>query len=318
MGSVRRIFIQSNGKPVGPSSPEEVKSLISAGWLSPSDLGQYEGETEWRPLSSIPELSDSPQPTTSPVQTPPPSQWRIDFGSIARSFFRIVMLLAVVAGLAYGAFFLVTKYWPKTDTTKLPAPKAEANNESKASVVTTVPTETDAKTPTPTSSAPTAILVPVRPSTNIPPWEAVSPGSPKPTNMAAVETNTTSAPTPAGNDLKAAASLMRRTVQTSVDPKTTPFGSYDVAAIKLVQKRWFELIDQIKQPQGKSATIIIAFKLDHSGTVSDVKVVESNGDEMQVYLCKQAILDTRFASWPPALEKTSTGTSRDLQFTFRY
>lgn len=322
MPSVRRIFIQSNGKPVGPSSPEEVKSLISAGWLSSSDLGQYEGETEWRPLSSMPELSDAPPASPPPpVQPPPPPKSRIDLGRIARACFRIAVLLVVALGAVYGAFYLVKNYWPKNDTGQRPVPQAESTGVSKATPETGTSTQTIAEASSPihaTTSAPTAILVPTRPATNIPPWEAVSPGSPKPTNTPAVETKAAPTPTPAGSDLKAVASLARRTVQSSVDPKTTPFGSYDVAAIKTVQKRWFELIDQSKHPQGKAATVVIAFKLDHSGAVSDLKVVESNGDEMQVYLCKQAVLDTRFAPWPPALEKTSTGASRDLQFTFRY
>ena len=57
------IHIARNGKQSGPFSVEEVRRQLATGHLFPSDLAWTPGSTDWKPLSSFPEVATlQPQP----------------------------------------------------------------------------------------------------------------------------------------------------------------------------------------------------------------------------------------------------------------
>jgi hypothetical protein len=72
-----QISIQIDDKLHGPYTVDDVKLLLARRILLPANLAQIEGESEWRPLASIPELSQSqPLPPAASVpmgqELPPP------------------------------------------------------------------------------------------------------------------------------------------------------------------------------------------------------------------------------------------------------
>lgn len=64
--------IRHDGHDLGPYSEAEVRSRLQAGSVSLSDLAQLAGETEWRPLSTIPPFVP---PTPPPPPLPGPAGW---------------------------------------------------------------------------------------------------------------------------------------------------------------------------------------------------------------------------------------------------
>ncbi len=56
-------LVTREGQNYGPYSIEELKIYLQSGRLAPEDLAWHEGDTEWRPLSNLPELAHATAPT---------------------------------------------------------------------------------------------------------------------------------------------------------------------------------------------------------------------------------------------------------------
>jgi GYF domain 2 len=80
-------IIGGDQKEYGPSTDEELRQWIDEGRLNGQSLARLEGESDWRPLSTLPEFSDAlkaqaarfaPPPSTPPPlkpQTPPDAEF---------------------------------------------------------------------------------------------------------------------------------------------------------------------------------------------------------------------------------------------------
>ena len=112
----------------------------------------------------------------------------------------------------------------------------------------------------------------------------------------------------------------RRTrARTSVDfdARASPFGSYDAKMIETIQKRWFELTPQI-QMRGRGE-VVVEFKLNPEGGVSDVQVQPTRLLGIAVEICKQAILESApFDPWPADMRRVLGEKSREVTFRFNY
>ena len=67
-----QIHIARDGKSMGPFSLEEVNRQVAAGTLTLSDQAWYEGAAGWAPLSTVPGVTDSPQPASNTPGSAPP------------------------------------------------------------------------------------------------------------------------------------------------------------------------------------------------------------------------------------------------------
>jgi len=73
-------LIHHDGREIGPYSESEVRTRLTSGAISFSDLAWHEGASAWAPLSSFAQFTRSSRPTPPPLpspagsSTPPPPQ----------------------------------------------------------------------------------------------------------------------------------------------------------------------------------------------------------------------------------------------------
>jgi len=315
---LKKIFIQSDGKPVGPSSVEEVRSLISAGWLAMSNPAQYEGDEKWQPLSSMPEFSDS-APASPERLSPPPAvpepvpapRKPLELARYLRGAFRVLLLLALLGLVALGGIYVaryggdILKRAGSIRTSNLSVGTNNANTEPATNAATSAPAAN--ADPVPAQGARVVQLTAAPTNTTPAPWERASQASNAATT--AVLTRPTTNPSPPV--------VEHRSVVSNIDPKSTPFGAYDVQVIQAVQKRWFALVDRNPVLRLRTGRVVVSFQLFRDGSVANVKVIESSGDGVEEYLCQQAVNDSKpFPNWPASTAVNND--SRELRFTFQY
>jgi TonB family protein len=310
---LKKILIQSDGKAVGPSSIAEIRSLLTAGWLMKSNMAQYEGDDNWQPLSAMPEFSDEapaspaePSSQSELLKTPPESRAPRDFAPILRVAFRVLLLLILVGLVAWGVFYLMRhgRDIIKSAEALLPVPKSEVTNTAPATKIAsskaTVPVPVTNAVPTPAQKVRVVQLAVAPTNTALAPWERATQGA----SNASVS-----------NALSTAVS--HRSIVSSLDPKSTPFGTYDVLVINAVQKRWFTLVDQNPGLRQRSGRVVVSFQLFRNGSVANVKVLESSGNDLEEYLCQQAVNDSKpFPAWPANVAVNND--FREVHFTFQY
>jgi GYF domain 2 len=95
------VLVRKNNQERGPYTEAELRERLKSGALSPGDLGQIEGESEWKPLSEI--LLASVLATDKPTATPSPGrdfianyQWLRDPKVIGGA---VVLLLLIFGGI---------------------------------------------------------------------------------------------------------------------------------------------------------------------------------------------------------------------------
>lgn len=321
---MKKIFIQSEGKALGPSSVEEVRSLITAGWLAKTNLAQYEGEDKWQPLSSMPEFNESgpaspvePSPQPEPPAPAAAPRAPLNIEPLLRTATRALILLILLGLVAFAGLYVArhaNEIFKPADANEIRR-KAATNTPPAANTANTP--STAATTANPVRQIPVVQLAPAPTNTAPASWERTSQPEVATQSSVAIVTAVTAVTAVTGASNAAPAATMRRCVSSRVDPKSTPFGDYDVAVIKTVQKKWFTLMDENAWLKQRTGRVVIGFQLLQNGSVSNVKVVQSSGDGIQDYLCQQAINDAKpFPRWPA----TAIGEkdSRDMQFTFQY
>lgn len=107
-------------------------------------------------------------------------------------------------------------------------------------------------------------------------------------------------------------------LEDSFSVAATPFGAYDQALIDAVQDRWYALIGQTYDGRGHGK-VVISFRLNDDGTITNAKVIESNVDEILSIYCQKAITDpSPFDKWTREMQLKWPRTYRDLKFTFYY
>ncbi|HOW66924.1 MAG TPA: GYF domain-containing protein [Candidatus Paceibacterota bacterium] len=333
-----KLYIQIRGKAQGPCPVEEVRSLLANGWLSPSDLGQYEGESQWQPLSSIPELKLEPeseaQPPSEPVPEPvleevPPKASRPRRPAVRipwKSVLKGIVLLALIGGLGYGAVVVLQRFKsnPPQILTRIRdsmkrQEKPVAADQTKTNVSVEAISSSIQAPAVATSPTPAATPVPadVAPITN--PAQAVALIDAGVIHESRPVLDTSASSSSPGT-LSAKVDSRRRTIAAAdLDPKMTPFGQYDVAMIQSIQKRWLEILNEQNVAQGRSGRVIIEFKLSLQGRASDLRIAETTAEEILAYLCEKAIRESEpFSPWPPDLRKLVKDDYRLMRFTFHY
>jgi hypothetical protein len=107
------------------------------------------------------------------------------------------------------------------------------------------------------------------------------------------------------------------------DAKGTTFGLYDAAFIRAVRQRWYDLLDNINFSFDRHGRVVLQFRLNYDGTISDMKVVEDTVDGsldgIMGVLCQRAVRDPApFEKWPREMRLEINRDYREIQFSFYY
>jgi hypothetical protein len=63
-------LIHHNGREIGPYSESEVRSRLNSGAINSSDLAWHEGASDWAPLFSFAQFTNTPRKTPPPLPSP--------------------------------------------------------------------------------------------------------------------------------------------------------------------------------------------------------------------------------------------------------
>ena len=126
-----------------------------------------------------------------------------------------------------------------------------------------------------------------------------------------------------GQKLKEDGGVAKRRGTASFDVVGSQFGEYDARFIAAVEQRWYDLLDSHQFTQESGGKVVVEFRLDHKGGITNLRVVQTDVGQLLTYLCQSAILDPApYEAWPQDMRRKiameSGGDYRDVQFTFYY
>jgi hypothetical protein len=122
-----------------------------------------------------------------------------------------------------------------------------------------------------------------------------------------------------GEKMKQAGGARRNSLQSNLDVRSSPFGSYDAAFIAAVQARWYSLLEEREFVGNQSGKVALEFRLNKDGRITNLRVGETEVTEMLSWLCERAVLDPApYAPFPPDLRALLKNDYREIRFTFIY
>ena len=111
--------------------------------------------------------------------------------------------------------------------------------------------------------------------------------------------------------------VKRQLTAPSFDVKGTPFGAYDAAFVSAVTYRWYSLMADPKLTVNHPGKVILEFRLNYDGRISDMKMITNEVGDLLGYLCQRAITDPApYERWPSDMRKIIGSDSREITFTF--
>ena len=122
-----------------------------------------------------------------------------------------------------------------------------------------------------------------------------------------------------GQKMKQDGGVKRQQIVPSFDTKATPFGAYDAALIEAIQSRWYDLLDQISYNNYRTGRVVLQFRLNYDGRITDLRIAETTVGDTLALLCQKAILDPApYEKWPQEMRQMADKDYRDISFTFYY
>lgn len=113
--------------------------------------------------------------------------------------------------------------------------------------------------------------------------------------------------------------VRERNIASTLDAIGSPFGTYDAAIVAAIQNRWYDLLEQRAYASDRTWKVVLEFRLNYDGRVTDMKVVENTVDEILSLLCQKAILDPApFGRWPSDMRRMVGADYREVRFGFYY
>jgi hypothetical protein len=106
--------------------------------------------------------------------------------------------------------------------------------------------------------------------------------------------------------------------------KSSPFAAYDEPIANLIEKNWYQILDNDHSgAAAKRGLVVATFELHSDGTITDIKVTKSTVGEEYVSACEKAIsMSFPYKPWPEEMrkkiQKDSGSDLRDISFTFKY
>jgi len=123
----------------------------------------------------------------------------------------------------------------------------------------------------------------------------------------------------AGQKTRQDGGVRQRNITSSLDAIGSPFGVYDAAIVAAIQNRWYDLLEERSYASDRTGKVVLEFRLNYDGRITDLKVVEHSVDEILSLLCQKAILDpSPYGRWPSDMRKMVGADYREVRFTFYY
>ena len=105
----------------------------------------------------------------------------------------------------------------------------------------------------------------------------------------------------------------------ALDVQASPFGDYDSRLIYAVQRAWDSLLESRHFAGEQTGKVMIRFRLNSDGTISQVTETESTVDSVLSLLCRMAIEHPApYDPWPNDMRHKIGESYRELTFTFLY
>ncbi len=122
-----------------------------------------------------------------------------------------------------------------------------------------------------------------------------------------------------GDKMKQDGGVRRFATVEGLDVKATPFGSYDAAIIEAIRQRWYDLLDERNFARGDSGKVVLTFRLNSDGSVTQMGVAENEVNEILAILCQRAVQDpAKYPPWPNDMRRLVGAEYREVRFTFHY
>lgn len=104
----------------------------------------------------------------------------------------------------------------------------------------------------------------------------------------------------------------------SFDVKVTGFGDYDERFIETVCHNWWNLLDSRQFPEDRTGKVVLLFRLNYDGSISQVRFAENTVGDLLGYVCEKAVLDgAPYERWSDDM-RLKLGEYTDVEFTFDY
>jgi hypothetical protein len=122
-----------------------------------------------------------------------------------------------------------------------------------------------------------------------------------------------------GDMMRQDGGVRRQRIVPSFDAIGTPFGEYDAEIIRAIQLHWYELGDAQPFNRAQTGRVVLQFRLNYDGRITDMTVIESSVDDIMTYLCERAVQDPApYARWPSQMRQMIGADYREVRFTFFY
>jgi hypothetical protein len=121
-----------------------------------------------------------------------------------------------------------------------------------------------------------------------------------------------------GPKMKQDGGVRRHFDEGSLDTKSTLTGAYDTAFIAAVTQRWYDLLDSQQFALNRTGRVVLHFRLNYDGRISDMQIEDSNVGETLAYVCQLAVTDPAPYLKFPSDMRRELGDSREVRFTFYY
>lgn len=104
----------------------------------------------------------------------------------------------------------------------------------------------------------------------------------------------------------------------SLNVKVTGFGDYDERFAETVDQNWWNLLDSQKFSLDRTGKVVLLFRLNYDGTISQMRVAQSSVGDLLAYVCEKAVLDgAPYEPWTANM-RLEIGDHIDVMYTFSY
>ncbi len=142
---------------------------------------------------------------------------------------------------------------------------------------------------------------------------------PRPRTLKQAQAQTPTTPQLPGEALKQDGGVKRQLQWSSLDVKSTAFGSYDRAIVEAVTQRWYDLLDSRRFAQDRTGKVTVHFKLLPDGSIIEVSFLENTVGQLLGYVCQEAIQEAApFKAWPSDMRRMINANFREITFSFYY
>jgi hypothetical protein len=104
----------------------------------------------------------------------------------------------------------------------------------------------------------------------------------------------------------------------SLNVKVTGFGDYDERFAEAVDQNWENLLESQKFSLDRTGKVVLLFRLNYDGTISQMRFSENNVGDLLGYVCEKAVLDgAPYEQWTEDM-RMKLGDHIDVIYTFGY